>query len=320
MSMRMFALLVLAGVAAVSNAEAQSYPSRPVRLLLGVAPGGGTDILARKVAERLAPRLGQQVLIENRPGAGGIIAAQAVVQAEPDGYTLYAASGALAVQRIFNRELTFDIQKDLAPVAKYTDTIAALVIDARVPAATLAEFIAHAKANPGKLNYGSVIGTGLLAMENLERLAGIDMVGVQYKGAAEWTVALLAGQIQMVIDSPGSHVGNVQAGKVRLLAVTSRVRAPGFPNVPTVHETIPAWEYSQWNAVLAPARTPRPVIERLSREIVAIAGSDEFKNDMEVLFKGAYFPAPASADEFAALIARDVRMWEGVARAAKIIP
>jgi tripartite-type tricarboxylate transporter receptor subunit TctC len=311
-------LIVLALLAA--NAWAQNYPSRPIRLLLGVSAGGGTDILARKVAERLAPRLGQPVLIENRAGAGGIIAAQAVVQAEPDGYMLYAASGALAVQRIFNPQLTFDIQKDLAPVAKYTDTIAAFISDARLPATTLPEFIAYARANPGKLNYGVVIGTGLLALKNFERLTGTTMVSVQYKGAPEWTAALLAGQIQLVLDSPGSHVGNIQAGKVRLLAVTSRTRAPGFPSTPTVNDTVPEWEYSQWNAVLAPARTPRAVIERLSREIVAIAGSEDFRNDMEVLFKGAYFPAPAAADEFAALIARDVRMWEGVARAAKIIP
>jgi tripartite-type tricarboxylate transporter receptor subunit TctC len=320
MFMRAFALLVLSAVVVASNAEAQSYPSRPIRLMIGTGPGGPNTVMSRKIGDRLEARLGQPVVLDYRPGAGGIIAAQAVVRADPDGHTLYSATGALTVQRIFNRELAFDIQKDLAPVAKFTETIAALVSDARIPAATLPEFIAYARANPGKLNYGTVIGTGLLAVRNLERITGIQMVGVQYKSAAEWTAALLAGEIQLVIDAPAAHVGHAQAGKVRMLAVTSRMRAPAFPDVPTVIESVPAWEYSQWNGVLAPARTPRPVIERLSREIVAYAGSAEFRDEMDALYKGGYFPSPASADELAATIARDLKMWEGIARAAKIIP
>jgi tripartite-type tricarboxylate transporter receptor subunit TctC len=303
---------------AASEAAAQTYPTRPVRLVVGFAAGGGSDLLSRKLAERLQPRLGQPVVVENRPGAGAAIAAQAVAQAEPDGYTLYAAGGSVTVLRIFNKQLTLDVQKDLAPIAKYADTVAAIVSDARLPVKTLPELIAHARANPGKLNYGTASGSGQLALENLKRLAGVDMVHIQYKGASEYTTALLAGQIQMIIDSPASHIGNVEAGKVRLLAISTRTRAAGFPSVPPVADTLPAWEYGNWNAVLAPARTPRALIDRLSREIVAIASSEEFRNDLQSWSKGAYFAAPASADELGAQIARDMRMWEEIARAAKI--
>jgi tripartite-type tricarboxylate transporter receptor subunit TctC len=309
------------GCAVAGAAWSQNYPNRPVKLIVGFPAGGGSDLIARKLAERLSPRLGQPAVVENRPGAGAAIAAQSVVQSEPDGYTVYIAGGSMTAFKLFNPQLTFDVRTDLAPIGKFADSVAMLVVRADFPAKTMQEFIAYAKANPGKVNYGHPGGTVQLALEAIRLQQKIDMVGVQYKGAADYATALLGGQVHIIIDNPSTQAGNYEAGKVRYLAVTLKdQRSPIFPNVPYGGEAgLPGWYYANWNAALVPAKTPKAIIDRLAREISAIASSAEFKEDTLKWSRGGYQATTSTPEELGQAITAEMKMWEDVASAAKIV-
>jgi len=309
--------LVIAGIPLL--AHAQNYPARPIRIMIGFPAGGGSDVAFRKIAERMAARVSQGVIIENRAGAGSAIAAQAVVQAPPDGYTLYGAGTSMATFKIFNKDLTFDVQKDLAPITRVVDTAYAIVINTKSPAKNLKEFIDWAKANPGKLNYGSPGGAVRLAMELFFETTGVKMFHVQYKGEADYATALLQDQVQAVFGSPPTYKPNVEAGKLRIVAVTTANRVSGIPDVPTVSESgYSNFVIGNWYGVLAPAGTPRDIIGKLNSEFAAVVNSEEYKQYVAKTFQGAYFPVSSTPEEFARFIDSEIRRLTDVAQRSKI--
>jgi len=312
------AFFLVLWVAFQGAAFAQSYPSRPIRIMVGFTAGGGTDIAARKLAERLQPLLGQAMIVENRPGAGGAIALQVTARADPDGYTLGVGSSTATAFKIFNKDVTLDLQRDLAPVGKYALGIGMLVVNTKLPVKTVPEFIAYAKANPGKVAYGSPGGTVWLALEAFKQQAGIDMLHVQYKGAADYATALLADQVQLILDNPSTQQGNVDAGKVRFIAAVVKKRLATYPNIPTVGETLPGWDYIIWNALFVPAKTPKAVIDRLTRDMKTVATSDEYKADTLKWSNGGYEADWGTPEDLEQDIARDTKRWADLARAAKV--
>src|SRR5262245_53705676 len=263
---------VVLSIVGLGSAAAQSYPTHPIRWLIGFPPGGPTDILVRLMSEWLQSRLGQPVLVENKPGAASNIATEALVNAAPDGYTIGSVTSANAINATVNkRTLSFDYLKQLTPVAGMSAGPSVMVINPSVPAKTVAEFIAYAKANPGKINMGSpgVGSTGHLAGELFKATTGVDIVHVPYRGAAPAMTDLIGGQIQVVFDSMVTTLPHVQSGRVRALAVTSAARSPVLPDLPAIAETIPGYEAIIWFGVGVPRGTPNEIVSRLNREINA---------------------------------------------------
>ena len=249
-------------------AWAQTYPTQPVRLLVGYAPGGAADILARLVGQWLSERLGQPFIVDNRPGAGSNIAAEVLVRAPADGYTLFMAASANAVNVTFSDNRGF---RDVAAVAMVTQEPILLSVNPALPAKTLREFIAYAKANPGKLSMASP-GNGSLphiAGEMFKVMAGVDMIHVPYRGGAPAMTDLVSGQVQTAFMGPAASIELVRADKIRVLAVTSGTRSPALPDVPTVGEFVPGYEASQWFGVVAPKNTPPGIVDKLNKEINA---------------------------------------------------
>jgi tripartite-type tricarboxylate transporter receptor subunit TctC len=267
-------LRLLAGVlglpAVLRSARAQAYPSRPVRLIVGFAAGGAPDIVARVVGKWLSERLGQQVVIENRTGAGGNIAVETVVNAPDDGYTLLLVPTAAAINATLYDKLNYNFIRDIAPVAGVARMPNIMLVNPSVPAHSVAGFITYAKTNPGKINYGSAgVGSGPhLAGELFKMMAGVDMVHVPYQGGAPALMDLIAGQVQVLFIN-GSLSEHIRAGRVRALAVTSAMRSATLPDVPTVSEFLPGYEASAWFGIGAPKNTPVEVIDRLNKEINA---------------------------------------------------
>ena len=280
------------------------YPNRPIRLIVGFAPGGSTDIVARIVAQKLGERLGQAVVVENKAGAGGTIGADAAAKAAPDGYTLtLGTTSTHAIAAGAYSKLPYDPVKDFTHVSLVAVTPYLLVVNPQVPAKTLAEFVALAKSQPGKLNYASAgAGTAThLAMEMLKDAAKIDIVHIPYKGNAPADVAILAGDVQAVFGSMPALLQNAKANKVRSLAVGTSRRSPALPDVPTVAEQgYPGFEAALWLGIMAPAGTPKPVVDRLHRELVAIVATPEFKAAMDA--NGAEPISSASPDEFTTML------------------
>jgi tripartite-type tricarboxylate transporter receptor subunit TctC len=268
-------LPVLACVAAalaawpLAPAAQDSYPSRPIKLVVPLAAGGGIDFTARVTAQKLSELLGQQVVVENQGGAGGTLGVNAVVRAAPDGYTLLYHSVTGVVSAVVGKDLPYDWLRDLAPVSLVTRFAPVLIINPSLPANDLKEFIALARANPGKFSYGSSgPGTAIhLASELFKSAAGIDLVHVPYRGNAGVMPDLLAGRIAMLIDGVPPQVKNIESGAVRALAVTTRTRATALPNVPTMIEQGIDYEVPYWTAIFAPAATPRPIVDKLAAEI-----------------------------------------------------
>ena len=258
-------------LALIGSASAQTYPTRPVRLIVGLGAGSAPDILARYVGQRLSQRLGQPFVIENSPGAGTNIATEAVVRSAPDGYTLLLVDTAQATNATLYEHLNFNFIRDIEPVASFFQTPFVMVVHPSVPARTLPEFIAHAKANPGKLNMASPgKGTGPhLAGELFNMMAGVDMVHVPYRGGAQVMTDLIAGHVQVAFIGPAVAIEHVNAGKIQALAVTAATRSDLLPGVPTVAEFISDYESSGWFGIGAPKGTPPQIIERLNREINA---------------------------------------------------
>jgi tripartite-type tricarboxylate transporter receptor subunit TctC len=310
--------LLLAAASAVlpsaARAQAAWAPERPVRLIVGFAAGGSTDVTARLVAAALGERLGQPVVVENRPGAGGNIAAEAAARAAPDGHTLLmGVSGILAANPALYRNLPFDPVRDFAPISQIAFIPNLVVVHPDLPAADLAGFVAHAKANAGRVHYGSAgNGTSLhLAGALLAARAGLALVHVPYRGGAPATTDLLSGKIQMLASPLVEVVAHVQAGRLRPLAVTTARRSPLLPEVPTVAETIPGFEVALWNGLLAPAGTPPRAIARFAAETAAALRGAELRNK---LAEQGSEPAPSTPEEFARFIRAEIPRWTEIVR------
>jgi tripartite-type tricarboxylate transporter receptor subunit TctC len=305
-------------LATITDAGAQSYPNRPIKLIVPFAPGGA-DVMARLVADQITVALGQPVVIENRPGgAGGTVGTKFVTTADPDGYTLTLASpGPITVAPAVNKTLDYDPLTQLAPVAMIATAPIVMVVNPDVPAKTVAEFVAHAKANPGKVNFASPgFGTSShLFGELLKQRVGVEIVHVPYRGATPAIVDLVAGQVQMFFDNVRNVQSFIQAGALRALAVTSEARSRDMPNLPTMAEAgVDAFVGYYWNGVLAPAGTPAPIIEKLNTVINAGLRSREGQASITRLGMEPRFGSP---QDFAKLIAQEHQHWAAVARAAK---
>jgi len=268
-------LHLAAGAAALSAvsriARAQTYPSRPVRLIVPLAPAGAADILARLIGQWLSERLGQQFVIDNRPGGGGNIGTEAAVRAPADGYTLLLVGGLNAVNATFYDKLNFNFIRDIAPVASIIRTPFVMAVNPTVPAKTVPEFIAYAKTSPGKINYGSA-GTGTathLTGELFKMMAGVDMVHVPYRGGGPALADLLGDQVQVMFPTTVSSIEYIRAGRLRALAVTAATRSDVLPEIPTVGEFVPGYEASNWYGVGAPKATSAKIVEKLNKEINA---------------------------------------------------
>ena len=314
-----FRLLFAATLACVAfAAAAQTFPTKPVRLVVGFAPGGVADITARVVAQKLSEQLGQQVIVDNRPSAGGIVAAEAVAKAEPDGHTLLLMTNGNAVSASLFRTLPYDTQADFAPVSTLGFFDVAVVVPADSKIDSLPALLAYAKANPGKLNIGTInVGsTQNLAAELFKSATAVDATIVPYKGSPAVITALRGHDVQVAFEMLAPVIPQAKGGAVRILAVTSERRFPGLPDVPTVAESgVPGYAATSWNAVAAPAKTPRAVIDRLNREINAALKAPDV---VEKLAAQGVTARGAMPDDMRRLVAADVDKWRRVIEQAKI--
>jgi tripartite-type tricarboxylate transporter receptor subunit TctC len=309
-----------AALPAVSRfAWAQAYPTRPVRLIVPVAPGGASDILARLMGQWLSERLGQPFIIENRPGAGNNVGTEAVVRAPADGYTLLLCGIANATNATIYDKLNFDFIRDTAPVAGIIRGPYVIVVNPSVPAKSVPEFIAYAKANPRKVNMASSgTGTGTqMVGELFKMMAGIDMVHVPYRGLGPALTDLIAGQVQVIFSGTVSSIEYVRAGRLRALAVTGATRWDALPDIPTVGEFVAGYEASQWFGVCAPTATAAEIVEKLNKEINAGLADHKIKARLTDL---GGVPMPMTPADFGQLIADETEKWGKVIRAANIKP
>ena len=298
-------------------AFAQAYPSQPIRIIVGFAAGSGSDIFARLMAQWLSERIGQPVLIENRPGAGGNIGTETVVKAPPDGYTLLQWVPANAVNNTLYPNLNFNFLRDIAPVAGTARVPYVLVVNNDLPVKTVPEFIAHAKAHPRKLNFASAgVGTGIhMAGEQFKMMAGVDMVHVPYRGAGNAMTDLIGGQVQLMFDTLAASIPHIRAGKIRALAVTTTARSALLPDLPTVADFVPGYEASGPFGLGAPKDTPPAIVDRLNREINAVLADAAVKTRLADLGSEPLTGSPA---EIGKMLATETEKWAKVIRAANI--
>jgi tripartite-type tricarboxylate transporter receptor subunit TctC len=303
---------------AAAGASAQSYPTKPIRVIVGFGPGGVADLTVRVVAQKLSVQLGQQVLVENRPSAGGIVAADAVAKADPDGYTLLLMSNGNAVSASLFKSLPYNTVDDFASVTTMGFFDIAMVVKADSKWNSVKDVLAYAKANPGKLNIGTInVGsTQNLSAELFKGMSGIDAVIVPYKGSPDVLVALRGNDVQVSFDMLAPLMSQMKSGVVRVLAITSDQRFPGLPDVPTIAESgVPGYQASSWNAISAPAKTPKAIIDRLSKEINAALADTEVKKkllDLGVVARGG------TPENLKTLLVSDIEKWRGVIERAKI--
>jgi tripartite-type tricarboxylate transporter receptor subunit TctC len=305
---------------AVSHiARAQAWPTRPVRIVVGVAPGGSNDILARLMGQWLSERLGQPFIIENRPGGSSNIATEAVVRAPADGYTLLMVNPNNAINATLYDKLNFVFVRDIAPVASFFRGPNVLVVNPSVPAKSVPELIAYAKANPGKLNFASVgIGSNLhLSGELFKMMAGVDMVPVHYRGSGPAFTDLIGGRVQVYFPGTASSIGYIGAGKLRALALTTATRSDALPDLPTVGEFVPGYEASTWFGLGAPKATPAEIVDKLNKEINAALDDPQMKARIAEL---GGTPFPGSPAAFGKHLADETEKWGKVVRAANIKP
>ena len=317
---RVFVLICGAFVATVfpgPGARAADYPTKPIRLLVGFAPGGGTDTTARAISQKLTAALGQQVVVDNRPGVSGNIAAEITANAPPDGYTvLLATIGALAINASLLKKMPFDPIKDLAPVTRAADSTNILVVHPSVAAKSVKELIALAKSKPLNCGSSGVGGAGHLALELFNLQAGTKMLHVPYKGGGPSIVDLLAGNINLIFATTASSIGHIKSGKIRALAVTTAKRSANVPELPTIAEAgLPGFEANNWNGIVVPAKTPRPIINRLNKEFTAALLLPDIK---QFLFNQGLDAAPGTPEAFAAYIKSETAKWAKVIKAAGI--
>ncbi len=300
-------------------ARAQTYPSRPVRLIVGAAPGGGPDILARLIGQWLSDRLGQPFIIENRPGSGSNIATEAVVNAGADGHTLLLATLANAVNATLYDNLKFNFIRDIAPVASLSRDANLMVVKASFPAKTVPEFIAYGKAHPGQLSMASA-GNGTsphMAGELFKFMTGVDMVHVLYRGSAPALTDLLGGQVQVYFSPIAASIEHVKAGRLRALAVTTASRTEALPDVPAVGDFVRGYESSAFYGIGAPKKTPAEIVDKLNMEINAGLADPKIKARLANLGSVAFIGSPS---DFARLIADETEKWGKVVRAASMKP
>jgi tripartite-type tricarboxylate transporter receptor subunit TctC len=314
-------LHLAAGAAALPAVSrfAQAYPTRPVRIIVGLAPGGPADIVARLIAQWLSEQLGQQFVVENRTGAATNIATEAVVRAPADGYTLLFVTAANAINTTLYEKLSFNLSRDIVPVAGLIRAPSVLEVNPSVPAKSVPDFIAYAKANPGKLTMASSgIGTPSHVFGELFKfMTGVNLVHVPYRGAAPAVTDLLAGQVQVFFDPMPNSIEYIKAGKLRPLAITSATRSEALPDVPTVSEFVPGYEASFWFGIGAPKVTPAEIVDKLNKEVNAALADPKMKARLADL---GGTPLPGSPAEFGKLIAEETEKWGKVIRAANIKP
>ena len=300
-------------------ASAQSYPTRPVRIIVGFPPGGTTDISARLIGQWLSQRLGQQFVVENRPGAGANIAMEMVVRAPPDGYTLLLVGLPAAINATLYTNLNFNFIRDIAPVAGVLRVPNVILVNPSFPAKTVPEFIARAKANPGKINMATAgIGsTPHIFGELFEMMAGVNLVPVHYHGGGPALTDLLGGEVQVMFDPLGEAIGYIKAARLRALAVTSATRSAALPEIPSVGDFVPGYEASGWSGMGAPKNTPVEIIDKLNREINA--GLTDPKMETRLADLGST-PFATSPSDFGKLIADETEKWGKVIRMLNIKP
>ena len=313
------AAVVAAAAAVPQFASALDYPTRPVRIIAGFAAGGGVDVTARLIGQWLTDRLGQSFVIENRPGAGGNIGTEAVVNAAPDGYTLLLATVPNAVNASLYEKLNFNFIRDIVPVAGVIRVPMVILLNPSVPAATVAEFISYAKANPDKVNMASA-GNGSaphMAGELFKMMAGVNLVHVPYRGQGPALTDLLGGQVQVLFAATPGTTEYITTGKLRALAVTSASRAEMLPELRTVAEFVPGYEAGQWYGIGVPRNTPVEIVDKLNKEINAAIADPAMKARFAAI---GGEPLPGSPAEFGKLISEETEKWGRVVRAAGIKP
>ena len=308
MTIRILVLLALALIVAAAVAQGTAYPAKPVRIVVPSSPGGGTDILARVLAQKLSESQGQQFVVENRPGAGQVIGIEAVARSAPDGYTLLMAASAIVINEVLYAKPPYDTLRDFVPVTLGASLPNILVVHPALPVKSVRELIALAKARPGQLNYSSA-GSGTsphLSMELFRLMAGITLTHVPYKGTGPATVDLVAGQVQLSMPNVLTALPQIKGGKLRGLGVTSAKRATGLPDIPAIAETLPGYEAIQWYGLLAPAGTPREIVNKVQAETARILVLPEVKARLAADGADAVGNRP---EEFAAYIRTEIAKW-----------
>ena len=314
--MRLFAAVGAALMACCSCAVfAQAYPVKPIRFIVPFAPGGSTDIVARVLAQKMSESMGQQVLVDNRPGAGGAIGAEIVAKSPPDGYTMITAvTGIMAINQFLYRSLPYNPEKDFAPVTQVGSLPLILVVHPSIPAKTVKELIAFAKARPGQLNYGSSgVGSAThMTTELFKTMAGVDIVHIPYKGSGQVMGDIIGGQLALIFDQIVSSLPHVNAGKLRALAITSAKRFPTLPQLPTVAESgVPGYESISWAGVAVPAGTPKEIVARLNSEIVKIVRAPDIR---ERFLRDGIEPVGSTPEQFDAHIKSERAKWAKVVK------
>jgi len=310
------ALIVAAASAA--SAPPPGYPTKPLRLVTGSAPGGGSDFVARILSERLRERLGHPALVDNRPGGGGTVGTDIVAKATPDGYTMLISTGSAVAVNPALRKVPYDVQKDLLPVSQISQVAFALAVNPGVPAKSVAEFIQFAKSRPGKLSYASsgIGAASHLSMELFKNLAGVDVVHVPYKGSGPAALDLISGQVQVAFNNLIPTLPHVRSGRLRALGVSGLKRTPVLPDVPTVAESgLPGYESLQWYGLILPARTPQTVVTFLYRELMAILQEPQVRTR---LTEEGGEVVGGTPEQFSAYIRTETAKWSKVIKAANI--
>jgi len=307
----------LSMTASIGTALAAEYPTRPVKWVVGYPPGGATDIIARLIGQRLSEKLGQQFVIENKPGAGNNIATESVVNAEPDGYTVLLVNPANYINATLYSNLKFNFVRDIAPVASFNRVPNVMTVAKDVTAKNVAEFIAYAKANPGKVNMASSgNGTSVhLSGEMFMAMSGVKMTHVPYKGAAPALTDMLGGQVHVIFDNMPSVIQHIRAGSLRALAVTTTTRSPQLPDVPTVADTVPGYEASALFGVGMPKKTPADIVAKLNNEINAVLAEPAIK--ARLIDLGGE-PLIGTPEEFGKMIVAETEKWEKVVKFANL--
>ena len=310
-------LAIISLCAAAAGALAQGYPAKPIRIVVGFPPGGGNDIIARLVGAKMQEAWGQAVVIDNKPGANSIIAAEFVAKSAPDGYTLLVnATGGMSVNPVLYARLPYDSLKDFVAISMVGSFPLVLVVHASVPANSVQELVAYAKANPGKLNYSSGSTAFQVASEMFKQMTGTDIKHIPYKGSAASITAVIAGDVQMTIVDTPPLVPQIRAGKVKALAVTSAKRAPAMSALPTIAESgVPGYEMVLWIGVFAPAGTPRELAEKLNAEVVRIVRLSDIREKLDAM---GVEPLGNTQEQMAEWIRREIARYAPVVKAANI--
>jgi tripartite-type tricarboxylate transporter receptor subunit TctC len=300
--------LAIVGMLLPQGASAIDYPTRAVRVVVGFPAGGSADIVARIVAQGLTERTGQSFYVDNKPGAGSNLGTEAVVRSDPDGYTLMAESVSNAINPTLYKKLSYDQQKDLVPVASIDVVPNVMDVNLDVPAKTIPEFIAYAKANPGKITMGSggIGSSPHVAGELFKMMTGVDMLHVPYRGVAPATTDLLGGRIQVLFDTLPAAIANIRAGKIRALAVTSKKRSEALPDLPAINEFVPGFEADSFHGISAPKGTPREIVEKLNADINAVLADPKIKKRLADLGGEVFTGTP---EDYGRYLAGEIARW-----------